>query len=77
MNEQIAKRYFLGIVFCVMIVGIGIGVALGSAPLLVFDNFDGLVIVLIGMVVIFVLQHKFVELGYRIRVIKRGCKEDE
>jgi hypothetical protein len=75
MNEQIAKRYFLGIVFCVMIVGIGIGVALGSPPFLVFDNFDGLVIVLIGMVVIFVLQYKFVKLGYKIRIVKEGDKD--
>lgn len=75
MNEQ-AENYFIGIVFGVMIVGLGIGVVLGSVPILVLNIFDGLVIAIIGLVVMFVLKHIFLKAGYKIRIVKEG-DEDE
>lgn len=75
MNEQ-AENYFFGIVFGVMIVGLGIGVILRSVPILVLNIFDGLVITIIGLVVMFVLKHIFLKKGYKIRMIKEGDKNE-
>ena len=78
MNKQVAKNYVFGIIFGAVIIGLGIGVVLASVPFLVYNNIDGLVIIMIGMVVMFLLEQRFVKSGYEIRIdLKKGGENEQ
>lgn len=78
MNKQAAKNCIIGIVLGAMTIGLGIGVVLASVPFLVYNNIDGLVIIMIGMVVMFLLEQRFVKSGYEIRIdLKKGGENEQ
>ena len=70
MNKEDAGNYASAIVFACVIVGVGVGVMLASAPALVFNHFDGAIIGIIGLAVCFILLYRMEKAGYEIEVME-------
>ena len=76
MNKQTAKNYVLGSLVATMFIGIGFGIVLASTVSLI--PFDGLVVSIISLIVMFILLRKVREAGYEIRIVnKEGGKKEK
>jgi len=69
-EKEVARNYFIGIILGVMIIGGGIGIIFTLVPFLAYGIIDGLVIIIIGMVVMFILKQKLAKSGYKIVMVK-------
>ena len=76
MNKQTAKNYVIGSIAATMFIGFGFGMAVASSPLAVSTPFDGLVISVIGLVVMFILLKKVEIAGYRLKVVTKEEKDE-
>ena len=74
MNKQTAKKYVLGSLLATMFIGLGFGIAMASTISLI--PFDGLVVSIISLIVMFILQNKYGKAGYEIRIVKKEDKNE-
>ena len=74
MNKQAAKNYVIGSMVATMFIGIGFGITMASAVSLI--PFDGLVVSIISLIVMFILLNKFGKAGYEIRIVKKGDENE-
>ena len=76
MNKRIAKNYVLGSLLVTMFIGFGFGITMASAVSLI--PFDGLVVSIISLIVMFILQNKYGKAGYEIRIdLKKGGENEQ
>lgn len=72
MNKEGAKNCILGSIVATTFLGFGFGIMVASHPLIAWDLFDGLVIAITGLVVMFALLQPVRNAGYRLKVVTKG-----